>query len=104
WSVPVGGLGRLRRPGFVVRAEPLGDKLLIHNYGHGGGGMTLSWGTASLAVDLAREAPAAATGTSRQARRPPTNNRFAVLGAGVSGLSTARLLQRNFNGGVTIYA
>jgi len=66
--------------------------------------MTLSWGTASLAVDLAREAPAAATGTSRQARRSPTNNRFAVLGSGVSGLSTARLLQRNFSGGVTIYA
>src|SRR6185369_6988030 len=98
------GLRPYRDEGFVVEAQRAGGKLLIHNYGHGGGGMTLSWGTASLAMDLAREAPAAATGTSRQARRSPTNNRFAVLGSGVSGLSTARLLQRNFNGGVTIYA
>jgi glycine/D-amino acid oxidase-like deaminating enzyme len=29
---------------------------------------------------------------------------FAVLGCGVSGLSTARLVQRHFNGSVTIYA
>ena len=103
------GLRPYRDEGFVVAAQRLGRKLLIHNYGHGGGGMTLSWGTASLAIDLAREAlmsvpGAVATGSSRQAPRTPNNNRFAVLGSGVSGLSTARLLQRHFNGGVTIYA
>jgi D-amino-acid oxidase len=98
------GLRPYRDEGFVVEAQRAGNKLLIHNYGHGGGGMTLSWGTAALAVDLAREAPGAATGSARQARRTPNNNRFAVLGSGVSGLSTARLLQRHFNGGVTIYA
>lgn len=103
------GLRPYRDEGFVVEAQRVGNKLLIHNYGHGGGGMTLSWGTASLAMDLARQAlmsvpGALATGSSRQRTRAASNNRFAVLGCGVSGLSTARLLQRHFNGGVTIYA
>ena len=31
----------------------MGEKTVIHNYGHGGCGITLSWGTAKLAVDLA---------------------------------------------------
>jgi D-amino-acid oxidase len=63
----------------VVRAEKLDDKLIVHNYGHGGAGITLSWGTAQLAVEEA------ATIDTRQA---------AVIGCGVIGLSTARLLQQ----------
>jgi glycine/D-amino acid oxidase-like deaminating enzyme len=98
------GLRPYRSEGFVVDAERIGNKLLIHNYGHGGAGITLSWGTASLAVDLARDFLAS---------RPPSGSRslphrrFAVLGCGVNGLSTARLLQRRFQDGlgtVTIYA
>jgi D-amino-acid oxidase len=92
------GLRPFRPSGFVVEAERFGGKLLVHNYGHGGGGVTLSWGTASLAVDLARDFLV----TSRARPR-----HFAVLGCGVSGLSTARLLQRRFQNGpgtVTIYA
>ena len=92
------GLRPYRPSGFVVDAERFGNKFLVHNYGHGGGGVTLSWGTASLAVDLTREF----LSTSRT--RP---QHFAVLGCGVSGLSTARLLQRRFQNGpgtVTIYA
>jgi len=93
------GLRPYRPGGFVVDAQRFGNKLLVHNYGHGGGGVTLSWGTASLAVDMARDFLIA----HRSAR--PTH--FAVLGCGVSGLSTARLLQRRFQNGpgtVTIYA
>ncbi len=83
------GLRPFRPSGFVVRAESLGDKLLVHNYGHGGGGMTLSWGTARLAADLVAE-----SGRSGAA---------AVIGCGVVGLATARTLQRRgFD--VTIYA
>src|SRR5690242_12684402 len=39
------GLRPHRPHGFVLRAEKLGDKLLVHNYGHGGAGWSLSWGT-----------------------------------------------------------
>lgn len=99
------GLRPYRDEGFVVEAQRIGNKFLIHNYGHGGAGMTLSWGTATLAIELARNALASVPARSaRPARRTANNNRFAVLGSGVSGLSTARLLQRHFNGGVTIYA
>lgn len=83
------GLRPFRPSGFVVRAESLGEKLLVHNYGHGGGGVTLSWGTAHLASDLVRES--GKTGAA------------AVIGCGVVGLATARTLQRRgFE--VTIYA
>src|SRR5262249_47113742 len=44
------GLRPFRPAGFVVRADKLGDKLVVQNYGHGGGGVTLSWGTADLAA------------------------------------------------------
>jgi len=100
------GLRPYRAEGFVVAAERLGDKLVVHNYGHGGAGITLSWGTASLAVDLVSVPPASAGG-SRSQRRRSAAPRFAVLGAGVNGLSTARVLQRRYgNAGatVTIYA
>ncbi|AGY60229.1 FAD-dependent oxidoreductase [Gloeobacter kilaueensis] len=82
------GLRPYRPTGFVLRSEVYGDKVIVHNYGHGGGGVSLSWGTAQLATDLA-----AATG----------RDRYAVLGCGAVGLATARLLQdRGF--AVTIYA
>jgi glycine/D-amino acid oxidase-like deaminating enzyme len=82
------GLRPYRRSGFVVRAEQLGEKRLVHNYGHGGGGITLSWGTSKLATEL-----------GLQGHTGPV----AVIGSGVMGLSTARLVQEaGFP--VTIYA
>jgi len=101
------GLRPFRSEGFVVEAEKLGEKLLVHNYGHGGAGVTLSWGTASQAVDLARDF--IQNKFQRSARKSSRNRHpgFAVLGCGVSGLSTARLLQQRFpdgTGNVTIYA
>src|SRR2546428_9673368 len=47
------GLRPFRPSGFVVKTEKLDEKTVIHNYGHGGGGITLSWGTAQLAVEEA---------------------------------------------------
>jgi glycine/D-amino acid oxidase-like deaminating enzyme len=77
-----------RASGFVVRRDQLGDKALVHNYGHGGGGITLSWGTSKLAAELGL---ADHRGT------------VAVIGSGAVGLATARLVQEaGFP--VTIYA
>jgi glycine/D-amino acid oxidase-like deaminating enzyme len=101
------GLRPYRAEGFVVDAERAGRKLLVHNYGHGGAGITLSWGTASMAVDLARDFIAAQPSRPYRASRSTTHRRFAVIGCGVSGLSVARLLQRRYQDGpgtVTIYA
>jgi D-amino-acid oxidase len=83
------GLRPFRHSGFRLEVEQVGERTVVHNYGHGASGFTLSWGTAELAVDLALAA----------APRP----RIAVLGGGVIGLSTARLLQRR-GVAVTIYA
>jgi len=85
------GLRPYRPQGYVVRTEMLGDKRVIHNYGHGGAGITLSWGTAREAVDLAFAAGAR------------SGQRMAVVGCGAVGLATARLLQRR-GAQVTIYA
>src|SRR5258705_10263626 len=82
------GLRPFRPSGFVVRGEKLDSKTVIHNYGHGGAGITLSWGTAQLAVEEAAKLE------TRDA---------AVIGCGVVGLSTARLLQQR-GYAVTIYA
>jgi glycine/D-amino acid oxidase-like deaminating enzyme len=84
----VAGLRPYRRQGFVVRAEALGEKKLVHNYGHGGAGITLSWGTSKLATDLGL---------------PGHSGPVAVLGSGVMGLSTARVVQ-DAGFPVTIYA
>ncbi|MBV8117517.1 MAG: FAD-dependent oxidoreductase [Candidatus Eremiobacteraeota bacterium] len=82
------GLRPFRAAGFVLRAEAFSGKVLVHNYGHGGGGFSLSWGCATLAADLV-------------AHRSPSH--AAVLGCGVIGLTQARILQ-NRGWQVTIYA
>ena len=81
------GLRPYRPDGFVVRSERIGEKVVVHDYGHGGSGMTLCWGTAQMAIDLVLY------NLGREA---------AVIGCGVIGLTTARLLQRK-GVKVTIY-
>jgi glycine/D-amino acid oxidase-like deaminating enzyme len=82
------GLRPHRKSGFVLRAEKLDDKLLIHNYGHAGAGMSIAWGCGVIAAEFALQTEA---------------RRAAVIGCGSPGLSAARQLQRHgFD--VTIYA
>jgi glycine/D-amino acid oxidase-like deaminating enzyme len=81
------GLRPFRPSGFRVESEQFDDKVVIHNYGHGGGGITLSWGSSALAV---RE-------TLGMEHRD-----VAVVGGGIMGLTSARLLQ-DAGWNVTIY-
>ena len=72
-----------RAVGPRIEAEHLGGKLLVHNYGHGGSGWSLSWGSAARVLALLRHA--APAGNFRD---------VAVIGCGALGLTTAVTLQR----------
>jgi D-amino-acid oxidase len=49
------GLRPFRKSGVRVEAEHWSDgRTVIHNYGHGGSGFTLSWGCAAKVLDLAQ--------------------------------------------------
>jgi glycine/D-amino acid oxidase-like deaminating enzyme len=79
-----------RAAGPRLDVERLGDKLVVHNYGHGGSGWSLSWGSADVVV---RKALDGANGKKE----------VAVIGCGALGLTAAATAQRaGFK--VTIYA
>ncbi len=82
-----------RAAGPRLDIERVGDATVIHNYGHGGSGWSLSWGSSGLA---ARKAMAVAGETGG----PPT---IAVIGCGALGLTSALQLQR-LGARVVIYA
>ena len=77
-----------RAAGPRLDVEQVGDALVVHNYGHGGSGWSLSWGSAEVAVGKAMTA-------SPQA--------IAVVGCGALGLTSAITAQRA-GARVTIYA
>jgi D-amino-acid oxidase len=77
-----------RAAGPRLDVERVGDKTVVHNYGHGGSGWSLSWGSSSIAVEKAMAAG---------------ERDVAVIGCGALGLTSAILLQRA-GARVTIYA
>jgi D-amino-acid oxidase len=77
-----------RAAGPRLDTEMIGDTLVVHNYGHGGSGWSLSWGSGTIAVGKA------------MARSP---REVAVIGCGALGLTSAILAQRA-GAQVTIYA
>jgi D-amino-acid oxidase len=77
-----------RAAGPRLDVERVGEKTVVHNYGHGGSGWSLSWGSSSIAVEKA-----IATG----------ERNIAVIGCGALGMTSAILLQRA-GAKVTIYA
>lgn len=77
-----------RAQGPRLDTEEIGDTLVVHNYGHGGSGWSLSWGSSAIAVQRA------------MARSP---RRIAVIGCGALGLSSA-ILAQEAGCDVTIYA
>lgn len=86
----VSGVRPYRRGAVRIEAERLGEKQVIHHYGHGGAGITLAPGTARDAVGLMAGVEQA------------EGEDIAVLGAGVVGMATAeRLLDCGYR--VTLY-
>jgi glycine/D-amino acid oxidase-like deaminating enzyme len=77
-----------RPEGPRLDAEQIGDTLVIHNYGHGGSGWSLSWGSAEIAVGKALSV---------------VPKEIAVVGCGIVGLTAAVAAQRA-GLKVTIYA
>jgi glycine/D-amino acid oxidase-like deaminating enzyme len=77
-----------RAAGPRLDTEQVGRKLVVHNYGHGGSGWSLSWGSAEIAVAKAMQA---------------SPKEIAVIGCGALGL-TAALTAQQAGAHVTIYA
>lgn len=90
----VAGLRPYRDGTFRLESESIGERLLVHNYGHGGAGITMSWGVALEVRDLV------------EAWRQESGHdvrRVAVLGAGAIGLTAATVLvEAGYQ--VTVYA
>jgi glycine/D-amino acid oxidase-like deaminating enzyme len=82
------GLRPFRSQGYRLESETIGIKSIVHNYGHGGAGITLSWGTSSIAADMAIN---------------NGHSKIAILGSGVMGLTTALILAEK-GANVTLYA
>jgi glycine/D-amino acid oxidase-like deaminating enzyme len=76
-----------RAAGPRLDTERIGDTLVVHNYGHGGSGWSLSWGSSTIAVSKALA---------------HSSDRIAVVGCGVMGLTSAILAQAAGKS-VTIY-
>ncbi len=68
-----------RAAGPRIEIERIAGRTVVHNYGHGGAGWSLSWGSAAIAIGLVRAAPGA---------------RIAVIGCGAIGLTSALTAQR----------
>jgi D-amino-acid oxidase len=88
----IAGVRPYRCGSYRLDAETASGKLIVHNYGHGGAGITLSWGCAAKVKDIVRTHIAASHHTEAT-----------VLGAGVMGLTAATLLL-DLGLRVTIYA
>ena len=85
------GLRPFRRHGFRIGLERHGGKTIVHHYGHGGSGVTLSWGTSAEVISILK-----ANGLAKGLR-------VAVLGCGAVGLATAyRLMEAGYL--ATIYS
>jgi glycine/D-amino acid oxidase-like deaminating enzyme len=74
-----------------------GRRYLIHNYGHGGGGITLSFGCASVVADKVQQVISELGGNARPS--------VAVIGSGIIGLTAAEAVKMRFPRlQVTIYS
>ena len=77
-----------RAQGPRLDAEQVGHKRVVHNYGHGGSGWSLSWGSAHVVVAKAMQS---------------SPKEIAVIGCGALGI-TAAITAQQAGASVTIYA
>jgi D-amino-acid oxidase len=88
----IAGVRPYRNSSYRLDAETASGKFIVHNYGHGGAGITLSWGCAAKVSEIVK------------GHLPTSNDKAAaVLGAGVMGMTAAmRLLDLGLS--VKIYS
>jgi D-amino-acid oxidase len=77
----IAGVRPYRNGSYRLDAETISGKFIVHNYGHGGAGITLSWGCAAKVRDIVKQHLATSHDTDA-----------AVMGAGVMGMTAATLL------------
>lgn len=88
------GLRPYRNNTYRLEKQVLSDgKFVVHNYGHGGAGITMSWGCAQEVADIL---------TAQYS--DPAGKPVAVLGAGVMGLTAATWLTEKLRMQVTVFA
>ena len=85
----VAGVRPYRNISYRLEAETIADKFIVHNYGHGGAGITLSWGCAGKVREIVQQQPLV-----QQHLSASHGTAAAVLGAGVMGMTAATLLFR----------
>ena len=78
------GLRPTRQSGFVLKSERVDDKTVIHNYGHGGSGMSLSRTT------LVRRTASAGCPITASPRTHPTRKRSKAASGGSSPICILR--------------
>ena len=86
----IAGVRPYRETTFRLELDRSGPKPIVHNYGHGGAGITMSWGCADVVRSMVLPLV-------------PAGGTVAVLGAGVMGLTAAAVL-RTAGYRVAIYA